>query len=128
MSYYVQIKAIRIPFKETGLEGSPYDFEDRETWGYQDVGKFSASPTESPFVDYILERDSDSDCGEYGKVRDLYPNEYLAWEPIFKREMPNCNFSKARLVEFCWYNCSEAPDYYSDDPEADPFFKEVLPE
>jgi hypothetical protein len=28
-----------------------------------------------------------------------------------------------RLVEFCWYNCSEAPDYY--DEENDDFYKEV---
>ncbi len=130
MSSYVKMKTIRLPFENTGLPGTPYDYDTtgNERWGTYDVNKFSAAPTERPFVDYVLEYDHDSDYGEYGKVRDLYPSELEAWSPIFKSEMPNCDMNKARIVEFCWYNCSEAPDYYATDGDSDPFFKEVLPD
>lgn len=127
MSAYVKTKVIRIPFEDTGLVGDLYNFEYNENWGNSVVGKFSPSPTESPFVDFVLEYEHDSDSGEYGKVRDLYPSEVSAWEPIFKKEMPNCDMSKAKLVEFCWYNCCEAPDYYADIASKDSFFKEVFP-
>ena len=127
MSSYAREKVIRLPFEYTGLSGDLYDLEFNENWGNADVGKFSASPTESPFVDFVLEYDGDSDCGEFGKVRELYPSEIEAWSPVFKAEMPDCDMTKARLVEFCWYNCCEAPDYYGNDGESDPFFEEVLP-
>jgi hypothetical protein len=131
MSDYVRVKAIRIPLEFTGIK---YDDRDelefgettKDKWGYMDEGKFMFAPTEGDYIDYCLEHEHDG-YGEFGKVRELYPNEVEAWTPIFKDAMPECDMSKARLVEYCWYNCCEAPDYYGTDGESDPFFKEVLP-
>jgi hypothetical protein len=38
--------------------------------------------------------------------------------------MPDAEFSAIRLVEFCWYNCCEAPDYY--DYDEDDFYEELI--
>ena len=44
---------------------------------------------------------------------------------FMKDEFPEVDMNKVHLVEFCWYNCSEAPDYYSMDKGKDPFYEEV---
>jgi hypothetical protein len=33
--------------------------------------------------------------------------------------------SELRLVEYCWYDCSEAPDYFDDSTCHDDFYDEV---
>ena len=133
MSTYVREKVLRIPVKYTGLvekygsEENVYDnlskdFPDLVDYG--EVGKFQLSPTDTPFLDFVLDYDGDAD-GEFGKIRDLYESERNKYADMFKKIAPDCDMSKVRLVEFCWYNCSEAPDYYDNSPEADPFFSEV---
>ena len=82
---------------------------------------FRFAPTESPFVDYILEYDGDSD-GEYGKVRELYNSEKDKYRNIFQQLGP-IDMDKVHLVEFCWDNATDAPDYY--DIESDPFYDPV---
>lgn len=82
---------------------------------------FTFAPTERRFVDYLLEYDGDSD-GEYGKVRELYPIESEKYLDTF-RQLGTIDMDKVRLVEFCWYNATEAPDYY--DIESDPFYDPV---
>lgn len=71
---------------------------------------FTFAPTEREFVDYILEYDGDS-AGEYGKVRELYSIESEKYLDTF-RQLGTIDMDKVRLVEFCWYNATEAPDYY----------------
>lgn len=131
MSDYVRAKVIRLPIEFTGINPDDRDElefgeETKAKWGYMDEGKFMFAPTDNDFIDYCLECEHDA-CGEYGKVRELYPSEVEAWTPIFKDAMPDCDMSKARLVDYCWYNCCEAPDYYGTDQDSDPFFREVLP-
>ena len=47
-------------------------------------------------------------------------NEKEKYRPIWEQILPGIDMNKVRLVEFCWYNCSEAPDYY--DNLNDPFY------
>ena len=82
---------------------------------------FRFAPTERRFVDYLLEYDDDSD-GDYGKVRELYNSEKDRYRGIFQQLGP-IDMNKVRLVEFCWYNATDAPDYY--DIESDPFYDPV---
>lgn len=79
------------------------------------------APTERRFVDYLLEYDGNSD-GDYGKVRELYNSEKDRYRGIFQQLGP-IDMDKVRLVEFCWYNATDAPDYY--DIESDPFYDPV---
>jgi hypothetical protein len=42
----------------------------------------------------------------------------------FKAIFPEANIDALRVVEYCWYNCCEAPDYY--DITEDEFYKEIV--
>jgi hypothetical protein len=127
------MKVLRIPFEEANI-GMPCDYDDLDHdlhekfgdmfgWCGGAAGKFESSPTYRPFIDYVLEHEYGADCGEWGKVRELYQAEKLKYIEVFKRLNPNINMDKVKLVEYCWYNCSEAPDYYY--PEEDSFYKEI---
>ena len=141
MSTYVREKVLRIPQDKINLENIINELERKysnenvrddlsffleaampDMFGYGDKDKFQMSPTCEPFVDYVLEHEYDCD-GDYGKVRELYESEKEKFRPVFQKIDPDINMDYVRLVEFCWYNGCEAPDYY--DPQEDPFYKEL---
>ena len=61
--------------------------------------------------------------GDYGKIRSLYESEKEKYLPVFKQLDPEIDMNNVRLVEFCWYNGTEAPDYYNE--VYDDFYKEI---
>jgi hypothetical protein len=122
MSTYVRETVLRIPYERTGLQTKFADVEEArnhleeafpDLFDYGTEEKFQFAPTESVYIDYVVDYDSDA-MGEYGKVRELLPVEKDVYHPIFAKIMPDADFSAIRVVEFCWYNCTEAPDYYND--------------
>ena len=141
MSTYVREKVLRIPQDKINLENIINELERKysnenvrddlsffleaampDMFGYGDKNKFQMSPTCEPFIDYVLEYEYDC-VGEYGKVRELYESEKEKFRPVFQKIDPDINMDYVRLVEFCWYNGCEAPNYY--DPQEDPFYKEL---
>lgn len=141
MSTYVREKVLRIPQDKINLENIINELERKysnenvrddlsffleaampDMFGYGDKDKFQMSPTCEPFVDYVLEYEYDCD-GDYGKVRELYESEKEKFRPVFQKIDPDINMDYVRVVEFCWYNGCEAPNYY--DPQEDPFYKEL---
>lgn len=134
MSCYCKMKVLRIPYEPQEWGWTDLD-PDMDSWEYverhfsEDVfdpfrrklHTFTFAPTERELVDYILEYDGDSD-GEYGKVRELYTIESEKYLDTF-RQLGTIDMDKVRLVEFCWYNATEAPDYY--DIEDDPFYDPI---
>lgn len=141
MSTYVREKVLRIPMERIDLNyikniiAQKYPNENHDddfSWylesalpdvfDYGTVGKFQIAPTEENYIDYVLEYEWDAD-GEYGKTRALYDSEKMKYTAIFQKIDPNINMHYVRLVEFCWYNGCEAPDYYDD--EHDSFYDEV---
>lgn len=148
MSDYVREKVLRLPIEGFQLEDlkkvitekleaigkSVRDVDDDlgwytemafpEVWGYGARGKFQWSPTyPRQFIDFVLDREWGCE-GEWGKVRELYPTEKEKYLPIFQKVLPGLdNIDNVRLVESCWYNGCEAPDYY--DLKDDPFYAEV---
>lgn len=139
MSTYVREKVLRIPFEKLFKICSISDWFtsddlDDMSWllekkfpnefEYATVGKFQISPAEDEFIDFVLEYEWDSFCGDFGKVRDLYNIEKENFLPVFQRLNPDFtleNMDNVKVVEFCWYNCCEAPNYYDDDD----FYKEI---
>lgn len=133
MSDYRQEKVLRIPWSMLHVEGAP-DFDDGcellefleekfpDSFGYHDVGKFQLSPTYDWFIDFVLDVKRNVD-GDWGRVRELYPKEKAKYQPVFRKIDSNVNMDAVRLVEYCWYDGCEAPDYY--DPMDDPFYDEV---
>lgn len=129
MSTYVREKVLRIPFEKMGLNPDEYDDVGMELeeqfaglFDYGKVGKFQFAPTDTWYIDYVLDHEWDAD-GEYGKTRALTEKEKTAFDPVFRNIYPDVNMDDVRLVEFCWYNGTEAPDYY--DEENDSFYDEV---
>jgi hypothetical protein len=132
MSDYVKEKVLRIPFEKTGwdeFEGDYcrardyFEYEYPDLFDYSTKGKFQFAPTDENYIDYVIDVDRDAYEGEYGKIRDLLPSEKEKVYKLFEQIMPNADFSAIRVVEFCWYNCCEAPDYY--DYSDDAFYKEI---
>lgn len=141
MSTYVREKVLRIPMDKVDFSfirsfmeakfpnkelDDDFDFYLEsafpELFEYAEIGKFQMSPTCTPYLDYVLEYEWDAG-GEYGKTRALSEREKAKYLPVFQKVDPNINMDWVRLVEFCWYNGSEAPSYY--DHMNDPFYDEV---
>lgn len=142
MSTYVREKVLRVPRDKINFESIinkmvenfpnedimddfGYYIEEAfpDLFNYGKRNKFQIAPTEEWFIDYVLDKEWDCD-GSYGKVRDLYDSEKEKFRPVFQQIDPNINMDFVRLVEFCWYNGSDAPSYY--DITKDPFYKELV--
>ena len=139
MSDYQRIKAVRYPItkedfiKAIGIDGDDigYEFHNKfpgmTDWDYRKFPRFSFNYTVNNnldivnYLDYEL-YDKEGD-GDWGKVRELTTKERNKYEKIFKQVLPEVDKKKLKLVEYCWYNCSEAPSYY--DEVDDPFYEEV---
>lgn len=79
------------------------------------------SPTEIPYIDFIIKYEFDCEAGDWGKIRNLYPSEMIVYYDIFKLLIPNIDMTDVHLVEYCWYDGYEAPDYY--DISNDDFYQ-----
>jgi hypothetical protein len=131
MSDYVREKVLRVPvdrlnlcFTDEEMDDLGWSIEKRfsDIFGYADIGKFQFAPTYENFIDFVLDYEYGA-CGEYGKTRALTEREKEKYLPVFQKIDPDVNMDFVRLVEFCWYNCCEAPDYY--DETKDDFNDEV---
>ena len=139
MSDYVREKVLRVPVGHIDIsnikniiaqkhedweDDFPYYLESEfpDIFDYATVGKLQISPTYEFYIDYVIDREYGSD-GEWGKTRALYDSEKKRYLPIFQQIDPNINMDYVRLVEFCWYNSTDAPDYYDDTNDS--FYDEV---
>lgn len=138
MSCYVREKVLRVPFDKLHKDwfGANFDLEDPD-WKYElefnslfdhftkDKNYFQTSPTETFFIDYVLDREDDTTDGDWGKTRALTEREQNKYLHEFLKIDPYINMNDVRLVEYSWYNCSEAPDYYNETTYDDSFYDEV---
>ena len=128
MSDYCKEKVLRVPLDKYGFTFAidfEQDLEKRDRLKYLSYGgvnSFQIAPTKRLFLDLLLDYDYEVNCGEYGRTRALYDSEKLKYAIPFNSMLPGINMDDVRLVEFCWYNCTEAPDYYEENDE---FYKEV---
>lgn len=121
MSDYCRQKVLRYP-----VDTDPWEIEKNNIKLFKslrDLPTFQIAPTVSTFIDYVLEDEYGYGCGDWGKNRELYDTEKEKYKPVFEQIIPDVDMDKVRLVEYCWYNCSEAPDYY--DNTNDKFYDEV---
>lgn len=74
---------------------------------------FAKAPVEEEnYLDYVLE--SKVSYGEdWGKSRYLTDNEAVKYLALFSQIYPDVERKDLRAVEFCWYDCSEAPLYFN---------------
>lgn len=76
------------------------------------------------YIAYTLDQHYDN-YSEYGKSRELSDSEKVKYKELFEKIIPVVDPDKFRLVEYCWYDCCEASDYYNMTKEKDPFYEEV---
>ena len=129
MSEYCHRKAIRMKISEEeackifGIEMHPDTRLDIEELL---EAPFELAPTAEFFIDYNLPCNNDAE-GDWGRTRRLYNAEYIKYGSKFSElleyriVMPD----ELRLVEYCWYDCSEAPDYFDESTYHDNFYDEV---
>ena len=134
MSDYQRMKVVRYPVTKEELmqlidsdgDDLPYDLEKKfpDLVEYDVPGMFYWGMTyPKTFLDYCIDEEYGADCGEYGKIRELTEREKEKYTEKFSKILPNVDSNKLKLVEYCYYNGCEAPDYY--DIEDDPFYDEV---
>lgn len=135
MSDYCHRKVIRMKISEEetckifGVEDGwcVSDLLDKtEFLDLLDKTKFEIAPTFDFFLDYVLSSRNDAE-GDWGRTRQLSNAEYVKYGSKFSKllkgriVMPD----ELRLVEYCWYDCSEAPDYFDESTCHDDFYDEV---
>lgn len=69
------------------------------------------------YLDYVLESKIDDNGGDWGRSRYLTENEANKYLVLFSEIYPDVKRDDLRAVEFCWYDCNEAPLYYDVDEE-----------
>lgn len=115
MSEYCHMKVIRMKISEKEV-CKILDAEDR--WDIEDLLKapFEIAPTADFFIDYELLYNHDAE-GEWGKTRRLSNAEFLKYASKFHTLLKGRVIlpSELRLVEYCWYDGHEAPDYFDDE-------------
>lgn len=121
MSEYVRYKSLRVPLEKYGVNNEEQLDKLRSKINSDD--KFIIAPTEELFLDYVLEYDYAYGINEFGRARSLSVNEKNKYEVAFKNILNNINMHDVHLVEYCFYNCTEAPSYY--DEFSDDFYKEI---
>lgn len=75
---------------------------------------FTKAPVEEEnYLDYVLESKGSYNGGSWGKSRYLTDNEAAKYLTLFSMIYPDVERKDLRAVEFCWYDCSEAPLYFN---------------
>ena len=117
MSDYRHMRVIRCKVDMNKIEvSSLWDLEDKfpELFDIRLSNYFEKAPVEEEnYLDYVLKSEISYDGGDWGKVRYLTDNEAAKYLPLFKQIYPDVEEKDLRAVEFCWYDCSEAPLYFN---------------
>lgn len=127
MSEYCHRKAVRLQIDEE-VAYEVFNVDDRwDVIEHLERTQFEVAPTERFFIDFNLPCSNEAE-GEWGKTRPLTDNEYKKYSVLFHNlingEYPILPYM-LRVVEYCWYDCSEAPDYFDESTYHDDFYDEV---
>jgi hypothetical protein len=121
MSDYRYMKVIRCKMNmdKIGVK-SLWDLEDK----FPDLFDMSlpsyftkAIVEEENYLDYVIKSEISYDGGNWGKTRYLTKKEADKYLTLFSQIYPDVRKEDLRAVEFCWYDCSEAPLYYDVNEE-----------
>lgn len=117
MSDYRYMRVIRCKVDMDKIEvSSLWDLEDKfpELFDIRLSNYFEKAPVEEEsYLDYVLESKGSYNGGAWGKSRYLTDNEAVKYLALFSQIYPDIKKEDLRAVEFCWYDCSEAPLYFN---------------
>ncbi len=122
MSDYVRKKQVLYPVTKELLEKlncyNIYDLEDRSPLGSNFIIEgfvdYSGTKNYNQYLAYELDSDYGVESGEFGRSRFLKPSEQEKYKKLFSEVIPEdlIEPSLFKYVDYCWYNCCEADDYY----------------
>ena len=122
MSDYVRAKVIRYPlddfYKKMKFDDE-YELEeflkniDKNFENYTFAVKYTyGNNTSHIYLDYTLNYEYGSDMGDYGISYELTKEQNEKWKDKFGKYLKDIDKDKFRLVEYCYYNGCDCPDYY----------------
>lgn len=87
-------------------KGSKFDAE-----GFID---YSGTKNYNQYLAYEIDSDYGVESGEFGRARFLKPSEQEKYKELFSEVIPEdlIDPSLFKYVDYCYYNCCEADDYY----------------
>lgn len=112
---YMRVIRCKVDMNKIGIS-SLWDLEDKfpELFDIRLSNYFEKAPVEEKnYLDYVLKSEISYDGGDWGKSRYLTDNEAAKYLPLFKQIYPDVEEKDLRAVEYCWYDCSEAPLYFN---------------
>lgn len=130
MSDYVHNKVVRLPFPKEIMSkcnsDDVYDCESYlkellgELWGQRKKNGFQLECTDKSFyIDWVYYSTYGEESGDFGFARMLTQNELNVIKPYFDKLEIDYKDDDLRVVDYCYYNCCDATDYYdvknSDD-------------
>jgi hypothetical protein len=129
MSDYVHKKVIRLPFPNEILDKcnttDPNDcfkyLKDLlgDYWENNKINSFELGFSDTDYyIDWEYYHTYGEKSDEHGYVRFLTQKELETIKPYFDKLNVNYQDNDLRIVDYCYYNSCEAPDYY-DIPEND---------
>ena len=111
---YMRVIRCKVDMNKIGVS-SIWDLEDKfpDLFDISLPRYFVKAPVEEEnYLAYVLE--SKVSYGEdWGKSRYLTDNEAVKYLALFSQIYPDVERKDLRAVEFCWYDCSEAPLYFN---------------
>lgn len=122
MSDYVHEKVVRLPFPKGLIENNGYDPSDSEdelkkTLGelwedYSDYGFRFGCTNKSVYIDWCYYHTYGEESSSWGHARLLTKKELGVIKPYFDKLKQPYEDNDLRVVDYCYYNCSEPPDCY----------------
>jgi len=132
MSDYVHNKVVRLPFPNEIVNrfnaDDAYDCEKQlkellgELWDNSKKNSFKLECTDDGYyIDWVYYSTYGEESGDFGNIRMLTQRELHVIKPYFDKLKVDYKDEDLRVVDYCYYNCCEAPDYYeiktADDAE-----------
>ena len=78
------------------------------------------------YIDYTIDHSYDEESGDYGRARMLTQDESTEAIKLFRKLFPDItDSSNMRVVEYCYYDCSEPQDYFDVKQAKEPFYSSV---
>lgn len=118
MSDYERNKQVLYPVTKELLEklncNDIYKFPAKSNFTIEGFVDYSGTKNYNRYLAYTLDRDYGAESGEFGRSRFLKPSEQEKYKELFSEVIPEdlIDPSLFKYVDYCYYNCCEADDYY----------------
>lgn len=120
MSDYVRNKQVLYPVTKELLDrlniSDIFDlaFPRNSKFGAEGFIDYSGTKNYNKYLAYELSSTYGEESGEFGRSRFLRPSEQEKYKKLFSEVIPEdlIDPSLFKYVDYCYYNCCEADDYY----------------